>query len=79
MQQGSRLKADYEATWDKDGFFENSRSQTEENSRWKPTMGAGNYRSEAPRHQSHHSRYSSDNERPKRFKVSKQIIINRML
>ncbi|KAM7518419.1 hypothetical protein LguiB_017381 [Lonicera macranthoides] len=73
QKQGSRLKADYEATWDKDGFFENSRSQTEENSRWKPTMGAGNYRSNAPRHQSHHSRYSPDNERPKRNKWQVKI------
>lgn len=68
QKQGSRLRADYEVTWDKDGFFRNARSQTEENSRWTPTTAAGNYRSEAPRRQSHTSRLSPDDARPKRFK-----------
>ncbi|XWS21295.1 hypothetical protein CRYUN_Cryun30bG0043300 [Craigia yunnanensis] len=29
QKQGSRLSADYEVTWDKDGFFQNSRSQNQ--------------------------------------------------
>ncbi|RZB58341.1 hypothetical protein D0Y65_046793, partial [Glycine soja] len=28
QKQGSRLKADYEVCWDRDGFFRNSRNQT---------------------------------------------------
>ncbi|KAK3020758.1 hypothetical protein RJ639_047886 [Escallonia herrerae] len=64
---GSRLKADYEVTWDKDGFFQNSRTQAEERSTWAPTLTAGRYRSEAPRRQSH-TRFSPDNPRSKRFK-----------
>ncbi|KAE9457248.1 hypothetical protein C3L33_10850, partial [Rhododendron williamsianum] len=68
QKQGSRLKADYEVTWDKDGFFRNTRNETEDKSIRMPPLGAGNYRSEAYRRQSHFSRYSPDNERTKRFK-----------
>ncbi|KAJ9567040.1 hypothetical protein OSB04_003006 [Centaurea solstitialis] len=66
QKQGSRLKADYEVTWDKDNLFRNARSQTEENSR---SVAAGSYRSEAGRYQSHVPRFSEDSARAKRFKV----------
>ncbi|XP_028124303.1 A-kinase anchor protein 17A isoform X1 [Camellia sinensis] len=69
QKQGSRLKADYEVTWDKDGFFRYARNETQEKSSWMPPLDVGNYRSEAPRRQSHFSRFSPDNVRSKRFKV----------
>ncbi|KAL3514372.1 hypothetical protein ACH5RR_027089 [Cinchona calisaya] len=68
QKEGSRLRADYEVTWDKDGFFRHSRTQTEERSRWVPASGTANYRGEAPRRQYHTTRYSPDEARPKRFK-----------
>lgn len=69
MQQGSRMKADYEVTWEKDGFFRNAKSETHEKSSYMPPLVARNYRSEAPRRQGHSSQWSPDNVRPKRFKV----------
>jgi len=69
VQQGSRLKADYEVTWAKDGFFRNSRSQARENSR-VPAAGRGqHYRNEVPRHEPHLSQFTADDTRRKRFKV----------
>ncbi|KAI3673009.1 hypothetical protein L6452_39117 [Arctium lappa] len=68
QKQGSRLKADYEVTWDKDDLFRNARSQTEDNSRSMPKVAAGNYRSEAAGYQSHVPRFSENNTRSKRFK-----------
>lgn len=68
LQQGSRLKADYEVTWDKDGAFRNGRSQTEESRRWMPKETADGYRNEVPRHSSA-SHFSANNVRSKRFKV----------
>ncbi|KAG6784448.1 hypothetical protein POTOM_010142 [Populus tomentosa] len=68
QKQGSRLKADYEITWAKDGFFRNSRSQARENSR-VPAAGRGHYRNEAPRHEAHLSQFTADDTRRKRFKV----------
>lgn len=70
QKEGSRLRADYEVTWDKDGFFRNSRTQTEERSRWEPTSGSGlgNYRGEAPRRYYYGTRFSPDEARPKRFR-----------
>lgn len=62
QKQGSRLRADYEVTWDNDGFFRNSRSFTQEKSSAIPERGAGQYRSEAAR------RYSPDNMRSKRYR-----------
>ncbi|KAI9399586.1 hypothetical protein POPTR_002G118300v4 [Populus trichocarpa] len=68
QKQGSRLKADYEVTWAKDGFFRNSRSQARENSR-VPAAGRGqHYRNEAPRHEPHLSQFTADDTRRKRFK-----------
>ncbi|KAF9687493.1 hypothetical protein SADUNF_Sadunf02G0099300 [Salix dunnii] len=67
QKQGSRLKADYEVTWAKDGFFQNSRSQARENSR-VPAEGRGHYRNEAPRHEPHSSQFTADDTRRKRFK-----------
>ncbi|KAK9271317.1 hypothetical protein L1049_026907 [Liquidambar formosana] len=69
QKQGSRLRADYEVTWDRDGFFRNSRSYNQEKSSRMPATTAGHYRSEAPRRQPNISRYSPDNVRLKRFKV----------
>ncbi|KAK7321639.1 hypothetical protein VNO77_32471 [Canavalia gladiata] len=68
QKQGSRLKADYEVSWDKDGFFRNSRNQTQEKNNMVSTMAAEHYRSEAPRPQAYSSRHSPDNVRPRRFK-----------
>ena len=68
LQQGSRLKADYEVTWDKEGVFRNARSQTDENYRSVPKVAAGNYRSEA-RYQSNVPHFSDNSARSKRFKV----------
>ncbi|CAK9146481.1 unnamed protein product [Ilex paraguariensis] len=68
QKQGSRLRADYEVTWDKDGFFRNAISRTKEKSRWMPSVAGGNYRREPPRHHSRVSRFSPDRARPKRFK-----------
>ncbi|CAA0840715.1 ZCW7 [Striga hermonthica] len=67
-KQGSRLRADYEVTWDRDGYFRNRRSRTEEGKRWAPLTGVGNYSTEAAQHQSRVSRTSPDNARRKRFK-----------
>lgn len=61
MQQGSRLLADYEVSWDKDGFFRISRSQNQDK------YSEPHYRSEAPRRVI--SRHSPEYSRPKRFKV----------
>lgn len=66
-QQGSRLKADYVVTWDKDGFFRNSRNQPQEKN--NAVIAADHYRSEAPRRQVYNSRHSPDRVRPRRFKV----------
>lgn len=68
-QQGSRLKADYEVSWDKDGFFQNSRNQTQEKNNMVSTIAADHYRSEAPRRQAYNTRHSPDKVRPRRFKV----------
>lgn len=63
-KQGSRLKADYEVTWDSDGFNRNARSQPEETGRWMPS----NRYNRDSGHQSYSSRFSSENGRQKRFK-----------
>lgn len=63
-KQGSRLKADYEVTWDSDGFYRNARSQPEETGRWMPS----NRNNREAGHQSYNSRFSSENGRQKRFK-----------
>ncbi|KAI4337057.1 hypothetical protein L6164_015514 [Bauhinia variegata] len=68
QKQGSRLKADYEVNWDKDGFFRNSRNQGYEKNNRVSTMTAQHHRSEAPKRQHYSSRYSPDNGRPRRFK-----------
>ncbi|RDX71560.1 hypothetical protein CR513_49072, partial [Mucuna pruriens] len=68
QKQGTRLKADYEVSWDKDGFFRNSRNQTQEKNNMVSTRAANHYRSEAPRRQAYNSHHSPDNVRPRRFK-----------
>ncbi|KAL3634128.1 hypothetical protein CASFOL_021182 [Castilleja foliolosa] len=68
-KQGSRLRSDYEVTWDRNGYFRNGRRLTEQTKTgWTPTTGAGNYRSEASQRRSQASRISPDDARRKRFK-----------
>lgn len=70
QKQGSKLKAEYEVTWDQNDFFRNSRSRTQESSgrSQETAAGPGRYRSEAPRHETHSSRLTNDDTRRKRFK-----------
>lgn len=68
-QQGSRLKADYVVTWDKDEFFRNSRNQTQEKNNAISTTASDHYRSEAPRRQVYNSHHSPDKVRSRRFRV----------
>ncbi|KAG8390966.1 hypothetical protein BUALT_Bualt01G0138400 [Buddleja alternifolia] len=75
-KQGSRLRADYEVTWDRDGFFRNGRSRLEQSKRWTPATEEGNYRSEASGRLSQASRYSPDDARRKRFKVGLKKSLN---
>ncbi|XP_057530951.1 uncharacterized protein LOC130809267 [Amaranthus tricolor] len=56
QKDGSRMKADYEVTWDKDGFFQSSWRHTQDN------------RNDGPRHRSYSSRYSPEDVRSKRYK-----------
>lgn len=67
QKQGSRLKADYEVSWDKDGFFRYSRTQTQEKNNGVSKIATQQNRSEAPRRQSYNSRQSPDRVRPRRF------------
>ncbi|XP_021729642.1 uncharacterized protein LOC110696611 isoform X2 [Chenopodium quinoa] len=59
-KEGSRMKADCELTWDKDGFFQHARRYTQEGNSRIPTVGAGQYRNE--RRSSYNSRHSPDDE-----------------
>lgn len=65
QKEGSRLKADYEVIWDKDGF--KNAKVSERIMRMAPLHG-GSYRSEAPRRHSEFSCHSPDNDRSKRFR-----------
>ncbi|XP_047945732.1 uncharacterized protein LOC125192250 [Salvia hispanica] len=67
-KQGSRMRADYDVTWDRDGFFRNGRSRAEQGKRWTPTAGAGSYKSEGSGWQSQGSRLSPEDARRKRFR-----------
>ncbi|KAL7085318.1 hypothetical protein ACP275_14G275000 [Erythranthe tilingii] len=67
-KQGSRLRADYEVTWDRDGFFRNSRNRSEQSKRWMPVTDVGNYRNEASGRHAQVSRISPDDARRKRLK-----------
>lgn len=74
LQQGSRLWADYEVTWEKDGFTQYSRNQTQGGGSRMQEMAAGQFKNEALRRQ----RYSGsipDDSRRKRFKVSDQLLL----
>ncbi|MCD9643732.1 hypothetical protein HAX54_031401 [Datura stramonium] len=66
QKQGSRLRADYDVTWDKDGFFRDARHQIEERKRM-PARGVDE-RDEVNRHHSRVSQFSSEEGRRKRFK-----------
>ncbi|XVF36428.1 hypothetical protein REPUB_Repub19eG0057600 [Reevesia pubescens] len=67
QKQGSRLSADYEVTWDKDGFFRNSRSQNQEKNSRMQEPAAGRYKIEAPGREPQ-SQFTSNETRRKRFK-----------
>ncbi|CAN4122551.1 unnamed protein product [Withania somnifera] len=66
QKQGSRLKADYDVTWDKDGFFRDARHQIEERKRMPARVEE---RDEGHRQHSRISQFSSEEGRRKRFKV----------
>lgn len=68
QKEGTKLKADYEVTWDKDGLFWNSRGRTQENSGRSQETAAVQYKSEAPSHEANSSRFTNDDSRRKRFK-----------
>lgn len=68
QKEGSRLKADYEVTWDKDGFRNTKRNELSERSARETLLGGGSYRSEALRRRSKYSRYSPDNACSKRYR-----------
>lgn len=67
VKQGSRLRADYEVTWDKNSFFQNSRGQVEDK-RLMSVTGSRNNRNQAYGYGSQASRFISDDSRRKRFK-----------
>ncbi|KAJ8541196.1 hypothetical protein K7X08_002012 [Anisodus acutangulus] len=66
QKQGSRLRADYDVTWDKDGFFRDARHQIEERKRI-PERGVEE-RDEGHRQNSRVSQFSSEEGRRRRFK-----------
>ncbi|KAJ8762538.1 hypothetical protein K2173_007977 [Erythroxylum novogranatense] len=68
QKQGSRLKADYEVTWDKNGFFRNSRSQALERTGGMPVQSGRRYRDDTSGHEPYISHYTSVDARRKRFK-----------
>ncbi|KAL9259245.1 hypothetical protein AKJ16_DCAP13539 [Drosera capensis] len=67
-REGSRLKADYELTWDKDGFFQSSRSNAQESKGRYPAAGAVRYGSNPASWQMRVPRWSPDNTRQKRYR-----------
>lgn len=71
LQQGSRLWADYEVTWDKDGFTQYSRNQGDGGRMQE--MAAGQFKNEALRRQRYSGSIPEDSRR-KRFKVSDQLM-----
>ncbi|XXG48812.1 hypothetical protein AAC387_Pa02g3157 [Persea americana] len=72
QKQGSRLRVDYDVTWDRDGYFRNLQRKTSTNqvqergSQMLPL--ARDSKHEAPRLQSQVTRLSSDDTRSKRFR-----------
>ncbi|KMT19108.1 hypothetical protein BVRB_1g015060 [Beta vulgaris subsp. vulgaris] len=66
QKEGSRMKADYEVTWDKDRFFQSARRHTQERTSRNAAVGAGQYRNEG--RPSYRSRYSPEDVRSKRSK-----------
>ncbi|KAL5988231.1 hypothetical protein ACLOJK_035994 [Asimina triloba] len=72
QKQGSRLRADYELSWDKDSYFRNGEQavarnfvQGRTNERQQPARYS---RNEPPRIQSEVTRYNSEGAHPKRFR-----------
>ncbi|KAL4372404.1 hypothetical protein AHAS_Ahas06G0262400 [Arachis hypogaea] len=74
QKQGSRLKADYEVSWDRDGFFRNTRNQTQEKTNRVSTTAADHYKSETPRRHTPYARHSPENVRPRRFRVCISVV-----
>ncbi|GAB2228392.1 hypothetical protein Droror1_Dr00010230 [Drosera rotundifolia] len=68
QKEGSRLIADYEVAWDKDGFFQSSRSNAQESKGRYPAARAVQYGSNPARWQMRVSRWSPDNTRQKRYR-----------
>ncbi|KAL9255898.1 hypothetical protein AKJ16_DCAP20115 [Drosera capensis] len=68
QKEGSRLKADYEVTYEKDGFFQSSNSNTQDNRGRIPAPEAVQYGSKPARWQMGVSRWSPDNTQQKRYK-----------
>ncbi|XP_038976392.1 uncharacterized protein LOC120107253 [Phoenix dactylifera] len=71
QKEGSRLKVDYEVTWDRDGFFRSVHPKPTHSygqERGASMMMAGHIRNETIRHQSQNTRFDSDGARSKRFR-----------
>ncbi|ONK76335.1 uncharacterized protein A4U43_C03F26520 [Asparagus officinalis] len=71
QKEGSRLKVDYEVSWDRDGFFENQRSSTRSHIQERAVrlpVSSRYTRDEAPRHQSQTIHSVADVPWPKRFR-----------
>ncbi|VFQ86817.1 unnamed protein product [Cuscuta campestris] len=66
QKQGSRLVADYDVSWDKDGYFVNARNRTGERDRFPSVRNTWNEMDEAPRSRSQN--FSRVDGRTKRFK-----------
>ncbi|XP_068654995.1 uncharacterized protein [Aristolochia californica] len=65
QKQGSRLRADYKVTWDKDGIF---RDKTQPRLERNQMQERTNFRNEASRFPSQFTRAGIDGSRPKRFR-----------
>ncbi|GMH23759.1 hypothetical protein Nepgr_025602 [Nepenthes gracilis] len=68
LKEGSRLKSDYEVTWDKGNFFKNARNLPQEKSVRKSATGPGQHRNDTLTWHAHASRDGPNNARTKRFK-----------
>ncbi|KAF9621179.1 hypothetical protein IFM89_016673 [Coptis chinensis] len=78
LKEGSHLRADYEATWDRNDFFRNTvqraaRNQIPERSHMQSTA-TRQYENETPRFLPHIARSSSNGAYSKRFKSTNAIL-----
>ncbi|XP_073104124.1 uncharacterized protein [Elaeis guineensis] len=73
QKEGSRLKVDYEVTWDRDGFFRSVLQKTAQSYGQERgasmQMMAGHIRNETMGRQSQNTRFDSDGGRSKRFRL----------